>query len=343
MKRQDPRKLVEWGVHGYGDLVLTTVSAMRQGLVAANRDLKEQVERVAEGAGKSVPRRLEKLEAQLAECREERDKDRASLKEARAEKVQPETRLEAAQGREETLRRELAAAHEHLQELSAKAWELPAEEEGVAEGGNGQRSRGPKIADQGLSENELHLLRMLALEGTCPRPEEDQGNLPSFDQVRAGIKGLTLGGEISGSAALVALYCFFLPWVKLSGEAEIVASGFDLAVAPPSGASQGPSSLLSLAAPAMALAILAVIYAGLNGPRLDLRKKATWQMIMGAIGALPPISVFLAVHQARNDPQNLGLGYLISIEYGLWATLAGFIGTIVGALLDLKEPEAHDR
>jgi hypothetical protein len=173
-------------------------------------------------------------------------------------------------------------------------------------------------------------------------PPRDQGNLPTFDQARSGIKGLTLGRKISGSAALVALFCFFLPWVKLSCGAEIVASGLDLAVAPPSGASQGPTNLLLLAAPAMALAIVVVIYTGLNAPRLELRKKASWQLIMAGLGAIPPISVFLAVHQARNDPSNFGLGYLISIEYGLWGSLAASLGVIVGALLDLKEPERHD-
>lgn len=180
-------------------------------------------------------------------------------------------------------------------------------------------------------------------QAAAVRPPVHMRELPSFDQVRAGIRGLTLGRKISGSAALVALVCFFLPWLKISCGTEIAVSGFDLAVAPPSGASHGPTNLLLLAAPAIALAILAVIYLSLNNPWADLKKKATWQMIMGAVGALPPISVFLAVHQARTDPQNLGLGYLISIEYGLWGTLAAFIGVIVGALLDGKEHEGYDR
>ncbi len=169
------------------------------------------------------------------------------------------------------------------------------------------------------------------------------GQVPSLEQVRTGIRGLTLGRKISGSAALAALICFFLPWLKISCGTEIAVSGFDLAIAPPSGANQGATNLLLLTSPAMALAILAVIYVSLNRQRLDLRRKAIWQMIMGVAGIVPPTLVFLAVHQARNDPRNWGLGYLISIEHGLWATLAGFIGVIVGALLDLKEHEGYGR
>ena len=171
IKRQDPRKLDGWGVHDYGNFLLTTISGMRQRLIAENRGLKGQLEEVTEASGGEVLRRMETLETQLTETREERDEARAALKEAEARNTQLETRLGAARAEEQGLRQDLAAARERIQKVGQGAGSLAHEEGGEEDVGSQPPLAKAVLANGELTESELKLLRVLALEGMCRRPE----------------------------------------------------------------------------------------------------------------------------------------------------------------------------
>lgn len=158
----------------------------------------------------------------------------------------------------------------------------------------------------------------------------------SWDEIQRGIHALTTGRKISGSGALLALLCFFLPWVRMSCGVEIRASGLDLAAN--SLDPDAPSWLLFLV-PIMAIAVLWTIYTILDKGSVKDRAVATRKLIFGAVGFLPTISVYISFQNARNDPANMGLGYLFELMYGYWGTVLGWIGVIVGAWLDLKEEQ----
>ena len=158
----------------------------------------------------------------------------------------------------------------------------------------------------------------------------------SWDGIQRGIRGLTTGRKISGSGALLVLLCFFLPWVRMSCGVEITASGLDLAANSPD--PDAPSWLLFLV-PIMAIAVLWTIYTVLDKGSVKDRAVAIRELIFGAVGFLPTISVYISLQNARNDPANLGLGYLFELMYDYWGTVLGWIGVIVGAWLDLKEEQ----
>ncbi len=171
IKRRDPRGLDGWGVHEYGNFVLTTISAMRQRLIAENRELKGHLEEATrDSAGTSVSE-LQAMEAQLAECREERDRATGASQEGVTRKAQLEARLEAARAREAKLGQDLAAAHERIQELFVKTGRPASAGKGVMETGGQALSREGATLDHELGEHELQLLSVLALDGRCRRPE----------------------------------------------------------------------------------------------------------------------------------------------------------------------------
>lgn len=156
----------------------------------------------------------------------------------------------------------------------------------------------------------------------------------SWGEIQRGVRGLTTGRKISGSGALLALLCFFLPWIRMSCGVQITASGLDLATAP---SQIGQPTWLLFLVPVMAIAVLWTLYSTLNQPQIRARIVATRELIFGAVGFLPTLVVYISFQNARNNPANLGLGYLFELMYGYWGTVLGWIGVIVGAWLDLKE------
>lgn len=171
IKRRDPKRLDAWGVHDYGNFALTAISAMRQRLIAENRRLKEQLEEVTDASGAKALRRLETLETRLAEMSEERDEARAALKEAEAQNAQLQSRLGTAKGREEKLRQDLANARERVQTLHRETRRQSPKTGGEEETGSQPPSTNAAVANGELTESELKLLRVLAFEGMCRRPE----------------------------------------------------------------------------------------------------------------------------------------------------------------------------
>jgi len=150
-----------------------------------------------------------------------------------------------------------------------------------------------------------------------------------------GLQGLTLGRKISGSGALLALFCFFLPWVELScAGTRISASGMDLATNP---SQTGDASWILFLVPLAALAVLVSVYLALSNSTLRAHVITAWEFIAGLVGLVVTSFVYFAIQDARNNPEYFGLGFFLHLLYGYWGTLAGFVAVIVGALLDWKE------
>ncbi|MBI5877331.1 MAG: FHA domain-containing protein [Chloroflexi bacterium] len=148
----------------------------------------------------------------------------------------------------------------------------------------------------------------------------------------AGLSSMRSERRLSGGGALLALLCFFMPWLSVSCSGSSLAySGYALA----SNSSLGNSWtwLLWLAPPA-ALAVLWLLYRTLAGDTPDDHRLATQQLAAGLAGMAPTVMLFIALEQARRDPRNLAVGLLINLEPGYWLTLLGFIGVVVGAALD---------
>jgi len=169
----------------------------------------------------------------------------------------------------------------------------------------------------------------------APAPQPKPAITPSKGVPLRGLRGLTLGRKISGSGALVALLCFFLPWVEVScGGMRISASGLDLASR---SSEMGEGSGVLFLVPLAAVAVLVSIYLAVSNPNLKARAIALWEFIAGFVGLIVTGLVYFAVQDARSNPEYFGMGLLLNLIYGYWGTLAGFIAVIVGAILDLKE------
>ena len=192
---------------------------------------------------------------------------------------------------------------------------------------------GQRVAQQALRPGDQVQVGTTIFSFNMPAAAWQQA-MPAVNRVGDGLRGLTVGRKISGIGASLALLCFFLPWVMVSCGVQVSMSGLDLATSP--GQLNAPSWLLLLV-PVAALAILWVLYSALNNPRAGLLQTANRILAFAGAGLLPVILTYIGIQNARNDPENLGLGVLIHLEYGFWGTAFGFASSIVGALLDRKE------
>jgi magnesium-transporting ATPase (P-type) len=156
------------------------------------------------------------------------------------------------------------------------------------------------------------------------------------------ILGLTLGKKVSGSAALLALVFFFLPWVTVSCGASWSLTGYDLATFSTSsyyGTSDVPGArFLLLAIPIAALLILAIVLRARNVERSALRSAAIAEVWLSVVGGLLTLAVLLYFESARRNPQLGGLGMaLFRIDPAFYLTLLSFAAVLVGARLDLSD------
>jgi uncharacterized membrane protein len=152
----------------------------------------------------------------------------------------------------------------------------------------------------------------------------NQGVAPvSRDMVGKG--GPILGSITSIVGALLVLVGFVLPWASCGG---YHLSGLDVVRQSSEFSQYGESgaSLLCLV-PFFALGILgvAVVFIPVSlWTRIAQPFKAIGPVLAGLLTALaccPACVFFLRLQSARNDPQSMGLGGLIQIEYGFWVTV----------------------
>jgi hypothetical protein len=185
-----------------------------------------------------------------------------------------------------------------------------------------------------------------------PRPEPiaaPEARVPS-----GGLRGLTLGRKVSVSGALLALFCFFLPWMELScsGMRVTTVSGMDMAA----NSSQADSAgWMLFLVPLAALSVLVTVYLALGIPTLRAHISATFESIEALVGLVVTSRVYFVIQDAMQDAiqnarnsSDLALPiptpeFFLRFVYGYWGTLAGFVAVIVGALWDWKESQSKPR
>ena len=188
-----------------------------------------------------------------------------------------------------------------------------------------------------------------------PRPEPVA--TPKTRFISIDLRGLTLGRKVSASGALLALFCFFLPWIELSCSGMMVTSVSGIDMATNSSQTDSATWMLFLV-PLAALSVLATVYLALGIPTLRAHISATFESIAALVGLVVTSRIYFVIQDAMQDAlQDAGnssdLAFLalpipdpeffLRFVYGYWGTLAGFVAVIVGALLDWKESRSKPR
>jgi hypothetical protein len=162
---------------------------------------------------------------------------------------------------------------------------------------------------------------------------------PADTTQAVGKVGLFGGHGLIAFGALIALFAFMLPWASCSG---IRLSGLDIVTQSPQYGGDASWSFLTL----VPLGALVLLVLGIVGIAVNFLGKALpanlarlmpflplLAILPGLCGCCPSCLFFLNMQSARSDPDSLGLGVLVQIEYGFWFTLFGlgvsFIGIVV--------------
>lgn len=155
--------------------------------------------------------------------------------------------------------------------------------------------------------------------------------------------GIFGGHSILTIGALLILFAFILPWASCSG---IEVSGLELATKPSEyGAEETARFLLLVPLGALGLIVLGVL--GLGSNILGLFKKtlpeiyhrisalapAVMAVLAWLCGCCPSCAFFANIQRQRSDPNSMGLGMLIRLEYGFWLTVVGLGVTLAGLML----------
>lgn len=175
-------------------------------------------------------------------------------------------------------------------------------------------------------------------------PESPGASPPSSSAIGIASKVGILGGHsILTVGALLILFAFILPWASCSG---VEFSGLDLATQPSEYGAEGTARALLLV-PLGALGLMVLGMLGLGSNILGLFKK-TLPLIYYRLSALIPTAVaalawlcsccpscafFVNIQRQRSNPDNLGLGALIRLEYGFWLTVIGLGFALLGLVL----------
>lgn len=157
--------------------------------------------------------------------------------------------------------------------------------------------------------------------------------------------GLSKGNKIIGSAAAIALMCFFLPWVLVSCEDQPVASfsGWQLATGGTVQTSMGAQPFPLEASPVLflvllaAAACLALVYF-LYQRRIALRKAAYAAIGLAGLSLLILLVKFAGA-QAQPPQAGSGIDVQLRLQYGFWGTVLANLAIIAGAVVALREGE----
>jgi len=157
------------------------------------------------------------------------------------------------------------------------------------------------------------------------------------------------GGPVAGSAisivgAVLALVGFVLPWASCGGYR---LSGLDIVTQSASGDIGNANGTFLCLVPLLAVGVLGVAILVVPAalwkkiPRLIRLIGPALVSLLAAIACCPSCLFFTNLQSARNDPNALGMGGLIQIEYGFWVTVAGtaisFLGGLLGVGTSLAE------
>ena len=151
------------------------------------------------------------------------------------------------------------------------------------------------------------------------------------------------GGPIAGSAtsaigALLVLIGFVLPWASCG---NYRLSGLDIVTQSTSGNLGESNGTLLCLVPFFAIGMLGIAIAVVPA---TLWKKipAAFKVIGMALVSLltllaccPSCLFFTNLQSARNDPNSMGMGGFVQIEYGFWVSMFGLFVSFLGGLLGI--------
>jgi hypothetical protein len=145
------------------------------------------------------------------------------------------------------------------------------------------------------------------------------------------------GHKVGSSGAALAILCFFMPWLLVScGNETSRVNGWNLASGTVIGSGftaqqiEGkPIFFLVLLA---AFGVLALAYFAFKRGSLTPITDGYGLIALGAV----PLLIMLIQFSGVKD-QAAQQGVLIEYQFGLWGTVVGYIGAIVGGVLNLRE------
>ncbi len=148
------------------------------------------------------------------------------------------------------------------------------------------------------------------------------------------------GAKASSLSALVIVVAFFLPWVSIFCNGSLlitlkgaeIASGVEPRLFLPSQIAQG-RPVLYLLPLAAGVGLLAAISAFLRG-RFDVSHAMT-QVVMSLIGLLVVGLIFAQMYHDLHRREGGWFEYQVRMHPGLWMTLVGLFGMMVGAIQSL--------
>jgi len=145
------------------------------------------------------------------------------------------------------------------------------------------------------------------------------------------------GHKVGSSGAALAILCFFMPWLLVScGGQTAKVSGWDLAAGTTVGAGfsaqQIPGKPILFLVLLAAVGVIALAY--LAYKRGTLMPKMDGYGLIG-LGALALLILFISFSGAKE--QGAQQGIYVDIEFGLWGAVIGYLGAIVGGVLNLRE------
>jgi hypothetical protein len=156
-------------------------------------------------------------------------------------------------------------------------------------------------------------------------------------------------GPITGSAlsmigAVITLFGFVLPWASC-GASDY--SGLDIVNASMSGELANSGGAWLILIPSLALIVLGLAIS--NIPIALLKKVPTvfkpataiFLFVVSSIACCPSMLFLREIQSARYDPNSLGMGGMIRIEYGFWVSLMGILLSIFGGLTAIVTSVAH--
>ena len=152
---------------------------------------------------------------------------------------------------------------------------------------------------------------------------------------------LSNGYKIASPAAIVAIICFFLPWVFVSCNAQPVAdlSGWELAAGTTVG--QGYAAQQTTGEPIFFLVLFAA-FGVLGLSYLAWKREYITKVLDGftllGIGALPLLILLFKFSGMKNEAIQQGLN--VEFKFGLWGVVLAYLAVITGGVFNLKDESA---
>ena len=145
------------------------------------------------------------------------------------------------------------------------------------------------------------------------------------------------GHKVGSSGAALAILCFFMPWLLVScGNETSKVNGWDLASGTIIGsgftAQQIDGEPIFFLVLLAAFGVLALAYfafkRGSRTPAMD-----GYGLI--ALGIVPLLILLIQFSGVKDQAAQQGI--LVEYQFGLWGTTIGYVGAIIGGILNLRE------